>query len=201
MTRLLPLFALMACGTSYTQTFEHGGQMSLTLEPVTAGAGISVDVAMDGLSQKDVDGVPEGSSSQAFACPAPYLTYATDTGTGEPIFGVLLMCAKSIDLGGTSCPGPVSFEFDLDGDTGDFFLSMDPIGQNTSMGDQFWIDGELTVDDPMIGTKGSLTGTVIVDDGCMAAPVEHTIALEWDFPLHTEVKTTEPFDWSFDLGS
>ncbi|MFK7928953.1 MAG: hypothetical protein AB8H79_12245 [Myxococcota bacterium] len=198
MLRLLPFVAFLGCGSTYTQTIEHGGSASLSLTPVTAGTGISVDVDLPGLTQEMVDAVPRKEGAFDIACPPPYLTYATDTGTGEPVYAVLLMCADSVDLGG-SCPGPVTFSLELDGDSGFTFLSMDPIGDDTPAGDQFWIDGTVSLADPMLATSGSLDGVLTVDNGCMTEPVDHNLAIEWDFPLTSTVKTRTPFDWSFDL--
>jgi len=199
MIRLFPMLTPLGCATTYTQTFEHGGELSLRLAPVTDGDGISVDVTLPGLGQAAVDAVPEQDGGQAIACPAPYLTYATNTLTEEPIYGILVGCAHQVDLGG-SCAGPVSMGFELEGDRGAAFLELDPIGDDAPAGDQFWISGDLAVADPMIGKSGSLQATVSVDDGCMTEPVDHTLELTWDFPLTTVVETSTPFDWSTKLG-
>lgn len=190
---LLVLFACSAgCGTPWTQTFEHGGSASFALAPVTDGEGVTVDLQLAGMSDEEVDRVGTDNGTD---CAAPFVTYATDTASGEPLFGVLVMCADEVEMQG-SCPGPVSFVFDVEGDTGDLFLDMDPIGDDTPMGDQFWVSGALDVENPMLGSSGALEGVVSIDDGCMTEPVDHTLAVSWDFPLHTEVRGRDPFDWS-----
>ncbi|MEZ4239727.1 MAG: hypothetical protein R3F59_26940 [Myxococcota bacterium] len=191
------LALLAGCGTSETQILEHGGEMSLQLAPLS-GAGVTVDVTLPGLSQQAVDSVDKRDAAGVFPCDAAYMSYATNTQTGRRMYAVLDMCAAQVEIGGR-CPGPVSFSFDLAGEEGRLFLSMDPLGESSSAGDQFWIGGELPVDDPLLGTEGALEGAVTVDDGCMERPLEHQLAVQWRFPLHSEVTTTSPFDWDLQM--
>lgn len=190
---VLLLLATSACTTRYDFAFEHGGEATVQLEPVNVeDDGVNLDLTLPGMTAEQID----ADAYDPYGCPAPHVTYVTDSGSGDPLWGTLRMCTDSVELAG-ACAIPTTFDLELEGDPGDVFLELDPLGEGTP-GDQFWIDGELPVDDPMLGPKGHVEGTLVVSDGCLTEPVEHRIVIDWDFPEHSEVTERVRNTWGND---
>jgi hypothetical protein len=184
MTRwLFPLLAVLlqtGCTTTYTYIDDIGGEMSLRLEPV-AGDGVTVDLTEPGMTRAEHRRAIESSSYPN--CASPRLSWALDSGTDEPLFGMLEFCARDAAVGGAD-GAPAKVVFELDGSSGFAYLDIEstvdetPIPRVTVL-ETIELDGELE-------PSGSWSGEVLLSGDWVDGDVPHLLTLEWDFPIHVE---------------
>jgi hypothetical protein len=179
MIRTLSLLSLFACTTRYTYVADIGGELTVQLAPDADGFRLE-PTTLPGMDEAEFNEMIDASSYRE--CPSPALLWATDTGTGEPLYGNLIFCIPEAALATEACPGPWTLSVELDGFSGQVYAELQSTGEEA---------GFITALDTWdlaepLAPAGAIEGPLAFDGDCLGDDVPHTLALAWDFPDHTE---------------
>jgi hypothetical protein len=184
MKRWLPLLiALSGCKVTYTHITEIGGVVALSLAPVE-GDGITVDLAAPGMTEEQLASYMVESENQYADCPEPHMSWALDSATSVPLFGILRMCIRDAPLTTSSCDTPVELTLEVEDQEPYSYIALEP--EDLANGLSGFI--ELEPYEPL-GPSGSLTGIVPLSGDCLGDDVPHTLDVTWNFPVHDERTT------------